>query len=140
MSERCVVRQPDVVWYDTPEAIQDAFIGGIAQLAGVAGDEMQWGGETEDGSDVEFTAADMLHSFRTMGMWGFCDGKRVHIWHVAHIPASDLVWLLAHEIAHLWHADAPDIAAEEEAGAELVAEIAAAAFNVVCRRLNIWRC
>lgn len=136
MSERAKGnRRASVVWYDSPEAIHAEFVRGIEEASGESMADAEWGGETADGEPVHFTETQMLDGYREQGMWGFCDGRRVHIWHDYRRSSADLVWLIAHEIAHLWGADAPDIVAEEEAGAELVAEIAAEAHSIVTQRL-----
>lgn len=123
-----------VVWYDSVQSVNAAY---MQQLAAACGDSLEgatWGGMDADGNDVEVDPADMLHGMETQGMWGFCDGERIHAWIAPHVEPVKAVGFLAHELAHLRGADAPPIAAEEEAWAELVRSIAEEAFLLATTR------
>lgn len=89
------------------------------------------GGEDADGNAVEVDAESVLHGMDTQGMWGFCDGERIHAWIAADADEARAVHFMAHELAHLRGADAPPIAAEEEAWAELVGSIAAESVTIL---------
>ncbi|GAB1345006.1 hypothetical protein [Gemmatimonas sp.] len=123
-----------VVWYDTAQAVYDEYMAQLERAAGESFDGVTLGGEDADGHAVELTPADMVHGIAAQGRWGFCDGQRIHAWIADHVDDAQAVQFLAHELAHLRKADAPPIAAEEEAWAELVGSIAREAFTLVRAR------
>jgi hypothetical protein len=121
-------------WYDSPEAVNAAYVRHLSDACGESLEGATMGGVDADGNEVEFTAAQMIEGQRAQGMWGFCDGDRIHAWIADDADDVRAVHFMAHELAHLRGADAPAIAAEEEAWAELVGGIAAEAFTLVRAR------
>lgn len=122
------------VWYDSPEAVNAAYVRHLSEACGDSLEGATMGGVDADGNEVEFTAEQMIEGQRAQGMWGFCDGVRIHAWIAADADEARAVHFMAHELAHLRGADAPPIAAEEEAWAELVGSIAAEAVLVLRSR------
>lgn len=120
-----------VVWYKSAQAVIAAYMQSLAAAWGDSLEGAKWGGVDADGNDVEVDPADMLHGIETQGMWGFCDGERIHAWMAPHVDEVKAVGFMAHELAHLHGADAPPIAAGEEAWAELVRGIAEEALTLV---------
>lgn len=123
-----------VTWYDSAAAVNAAYMRSLSEACGDSLDGATWGGVDADGNEVEVDPADMLHGIETQGMWGFCDGQRIHAWIAPQVDEVKAVGFMAHELAHLRGADAPPIAAEEEAWAELVRGIAEEAVTLVRTR------
>jgi hypothetical protein len=125
---------PKVRWHPSPEAIHAAFVASLEEATGESLEGATWGGEDADGKHVEFTPEQMIDGYRAQGMWGFCDGERIHLWAESYTSDGELAWLAGHELAHLWGADRPAIRDDGEAYAELVGEIAYHAHLIATNR------
>ena len=123
-----------VTWYESAAAVNAAYMQHLEAECGESLEGATMGGMDSDGNDVEIDPVSVIEGIEAQGMWGFCDGTRIHAWIALDVDEVRAVGFMAHELAHLRKADAPPIAAEEEAWAELVRSIAEEAVMLVrCR-------
>ena len=128
------MRRAEVVWDDSPEAVYQEFLRALGDRAGVTLELAVMGGEDADGVPVELSVGEVTEGISYQQRWGFCDGERIHAWIGPDADEVSAVGFLAHELAHLRKADAPPIASQEEAWAELVREIAEEALTLFRER------
>lgn len=113
--------------------------------------DVSMGGETFDGEERAFTAADMVDAHEAAGLWGFADLNtgQIHAWARPGVEISRLIHFFAHELEHLTppigEQDGPEL--EEEMRCERAGEMAARAYELAQRFAGrsqgesvAWRC
>lgn len=127
-----------MVWYDSPEALWNAFSTGLSEAAGEEDGGGIAGFVTADGEEIEMSDEEVIANLTDSGMWAYCDtvGGKIHAWVSATTLLPDTVLLLAHELAHLCGLDAPpaDHGITEEDWADRVGHVAAQAYVLAAAR------
>ena len=95
-----------IVWHDSPEAVDAAHWKPLCDDEGITLEELQSGvavGSDSNGEEVEMTHEQMIQSMRDMGFWGFVDTKTrtIHAWADPATPDNAIMEFLGHEIGHV---------------------------------------
>lgn len=124
-----------MTWYDTPQEVHRAMWTPVALEEGMSYEdicETLGGGTDADGNIVEITYEKEMAAIREMGVWGFADtlDRHIHAWADPSTPRETVIYMLAHEIAHLAGTPSEDDV-QEELRAESYGAVAAQAFSLL---------
>ena len=118
MDPRFEFKKIQWVVHETPESVVLAFFNMDPDLPITSLDDVGFGGECSDGSEVDLDGHEFVDTIRMNGMWGFCMTKEsppvIHYWHDGKRDLSTLVYMLGHEIGHASGTPLEDHIAEEQ--------------------------
>lgn len=141
MHDHQSVKTLNIVWHETPEALQRVYWAEVLREAGVDPSEvadMTVFGQTAAGEEVPMTMDELVEATRAQGMWGFVDTNTriIHAWADPSTPSEKVIHLLAHEIGHITGTPAGDDI-EEEARADAFGLVAVEAFRMLAGRPGV---